>query len=314
LNNALTERFNWPAENRDVWDGPPSASENSSVSAYVTIMRGCNFSCTYCIVPSVRGRELYRPMNTILDEVRERVASGAREIILLGQTVNSYRSDGADFADLLRAVDAVDGLKRIRFMSPHPYFLNDRMIRAMADCDKICRHLHLPLQSGSDRILRRMRRNYTVREFLDKVERLRRAVPDIAFTTDVIAGFPGETEQDFDVTLKVLETFDPCSAYCFKFSARPGTDAAAFEDPIPEVEIERRQLRLLKAVESRMQSHLNSWIGREVQLLMENEREGHIEHYFSARLEQPRSAGQLVPCVVTAASRTGLNCKNLEMS
>ena len=278
----------------------------SKASAYVTIMRGCNYSCTYCIVPAVRGRELYRPMATIVAEIRERVEAGAKEVVLLGQTVNSYRSDGADFADLLRAADGVDGLARIRFMSPHPFFVNERMVQAMAECPKVCRHLHLPLQSGSNALLRRMRRNYTVEEFLAKVERLRRAVPGIVFTTDVIAGFPGETETDFEATLAALEAFDPSSAYCFKYSARPGTEAAAFEEQLPEAVIEERQKRLLKSVESRMENHLRGWIGREVEVLLDDERNGHIEHYFSARLDAPARAGELVSCVVTGMCRTGL--------
>lgn len=328
LDQALRERFDWASENSGVWKtGDRNTSTEASsktpigqgrgevfrspASAYVTIMRGCNYSCTYCVVPSVRGRELYRPMETILSEMREKAAAGAKEVILLGQTVNSYRSEGADFSDLLRAANGVDGLLRIRFMSPHPYFLNDRMIQAMAECPKVCRHLHLPLQSGSDRILREMRRNYTVQEFLDKADRLRRAVPGIAFTTDVIAGFPGETENDFEASLKVLESLDPCSAYCFKFSPRPGTQAASFDGQIPESEREERQLRLLQAVEARMQEHLNRWIGKQVEILFEDECGGHIEHYFSARINGRETPGELLPCTVVAASRTGLEANVL---
>ncbi len=169
------------------------------VSSYVTIMRGCNYSCTYCIVPYVRGRESYHPMEQVIDEVRARVSEGAREIMLLGQTVNSYqrdgqRSRGTDFADLLEAVGAVEGVERIRFMSPHPYYMTERVIEAMATVPEVCEGLHLPLQSGSNAMLRKMQRNYSREGYLDLVQKLRRAMPEITISTDVIVGFPGESE------------------------------------------------------------------------------------------------------------------------
>ncbi|MBI5202825.1 MAG: MiaB/RimO family radical SAM methylthiotransferase, partial [Elusimicrobia bacterium] len=228
LEQALEERFDWTEA-----DGPAPASE-ASVSSYVTIMRGCNYSCTYCIVPSVRGRELYRPFETILSETRRRVDAGAKEIMLLGQTVNSWRADGRDFADLLRAVGAVDGVRRVRFMSPHPLFVGERMIAAMAETPAISPHLHLPLQSGSDPVLKRMRRNYTAAEFLEKAAAFRRAVPGAAVSTDVIAGFPGETEADFQATLDAARELDPSFTYCFKFSPRQGTDAAGYGETVEE--------------------------------------------------------------------------------
>src|SRR5881296_4560612 len=170
---------------------------NEKVAAFVTSMRGCNYSCTYCIVPSVRGREIYHSVDQILGETRDRVAEGAREITLLGQTVNSYRSGTARFADLLEAVATVEGVERIRFISPHPYYMTDRVIDSMAEVPQVCEALHLPVQSGSTTMLRKMLRTYTREQYLDLLSRLRRAMPGMTISTDVIVGFPGETDADF---------------------------------------------------------------------------------------------------------------------
>jgi len=177
-----------------------------TVSSFVTIMRGCNYSCTYCIVPSVRGREIYQPVETVLGEVRDRVREGVREITLLGQTVNSYhdrsRSVGSrgrdtDFSDLLEAVAGIDGVERIRFMSPHPYYMTDRVIESMARVPQVCEALHMPVQSGSNSMLKKMARNYSREEYLRLIGKLRAAMPEMTISTDIIVGFPGETDADF---------------------------------------------------------------------------------------------------------------------
>ena len=307
LEEALRRRFDWKKENRGVW--PKAGPARAPVSAYLTIMRGCNYACTYCIVPAVRGRELYRPFGTILEEARRLAASGARELMLLGQTVNSYREGGRDFADLLRAVAAVEGIERIRFMSPHPHYLTARMIEAMARTPAVCPHLHLPVQSGSDRILRRMRRNYTVRQFLDRVDALRAAVAGVEITTDFIAGFPGETEAEFEASLDLVRRLDPAATFCFKFSARDGTEAASFDGRIPEAVIERRHQRLLQLAESRRQAHLEAQVGRTVRVLLEDGRHGHTEHYFNARLEKAARPGTIVEASVVSTAATGLRCR-----
>lgn len=306
---ALRRRFDWAAENAGVWPGlrAPEERPASPASAFLTVMRGCNYSCSYCVVPLVRGREAYRPLQAVLEEARERAEGGAREIMLLGQTVNSYRGPGGeDFADLLRALDGVEGLERVRFMSSHPFHLNERMLRAMAECRTACPHLHLPLQSGSDRVLRAMRRNYTAAGFLDKVGRLRRAVPGIAVTTDLIVGFPGEDEDDFGRTLDALDRLDPCSAYCFKFSPRPGTAAAALPERVEEPVIESRHARLLSSVEARTRRHLRAWAGRRARVLLETPSSGRTEHFFRAKVDLPGKPGQIVSGTVAGASDAGL--------
>jgi tRNA-2-methylthio-N6-dimethylallyladenosine synthase len=221
-------------------------------TAYVTVMRGCNYNCSYCIVPSVRGREKYRALPDIVAEIRQRAAQGHREVMLLGQTVNSYywRPDPAgtdvrDFADLLRAVQAIEGVEAIRFMSPHPRHMKPKVIAAMAESPKVCRHLHLPLQSGSDAVLARMKRLYSASEYLDIVRQLRAAMPEIKLTTDVIVGFPGETETDFKQTLETFAKAAFDGVFAFKYSPRPGTVSADWPDDVPNEEKEARLQRVL---------------------------------------------------------------------
>src|SRR5215210_324664 len=209
-------------------------------SAWVTIQVGCDNSCTFCIVPIVRGPEMSRRMGDIVREAEELASDGVREITVLGQNVNSYGRDlGAgqyrpQFADLLRALDAVDGIDRIRFTSPHPKDLRPDTIAAMAECASVCEHLHLPLQAGSDRTLARMHRGYTAERYLDRLAAARDAIDDLAVTTDLIVGFPGETDADFDRTLEVVDEAQYDAAYTFVFSPRPGTPAADMtEDFVP---------------------------------------------------------------------------------
>lgn len=312
LEEAVRERFDWGPERESFPDHQPKGAAHSESSAFVTIMRGCNYACTYCIVPSVRGRELYRPFDTILEESRRAVAAGAKEIILLGQTVNSYKApSGEDFSDLLRAVDSVSGVERIRFTSPHPFYLNDRLAAAMAECGRVMPHLHLPAQSGSDRLLKAMRRNYTVEEYLERTGRLRTLIPDLALSTDLIVGFPGETEAEFRMTLDFVEKGDFCSAYCFKFSARETTPAAAMEGKIPEPEIERRLDLLLKAVNARTRKHLRAMVGTRVKLLLEDKTDGRTQYHFKGRLDAPGEPGSIVEAEVTGHSPTALKCTAL---
>lgn len=211
-------------------------------------MRGCNYNCSYCIVPQVRGRELYRPMDQILKEIRDKVGQGFKEVMLLGQTVNSYycrQSIIYDFSDLLREADAIDGLERIRFMSPHPKHLRDRTIAAMSECAKVCHHIHLPLQSGSTRMLETMKRLYTRQEYIAIVQKLRAAIPDISITTDIIVGFPGETQPDFEETLSLIREIKFNGLFAFKYSPRPGTSSAQMEDDLADFEKEDRLQKVL---------------------------------------------------------------------
>ena len=204
--------------------------------AWLQISQGCNCVCSYCIVPSTRGREVSRPPGELLAEVERLAADGVREVTLLGQNVNSYGRDlrGDDrmsFAELLRAVDAVEGIERIRYTSPHPKDMREDVIRAHAECGSLCEHIHLPLQSGSDRILKAMRRTYNRRRYLDRVALIREHVPDCALTTDIIVGFPGETDEDFERTLEVVDQVGYDGAFTFIFSPRRGTEAAGLGEP-----------------------------------------------------------------------------------
>ena len=216
------------------------------ISAMVTIMQGCDNFCSYCIVPYVRGREYSRPSAGIIAEIEELVAAGVKEVMLLGQNVNSYglKTPGElSFPVLLRRVAAIPGLRRIRFTTSHPKDLSDELIAAFAELDNLCPALHLPLQAGSDAVLERMGRGYTAASYLEKVEKLRRARPGIALTTDIIVGFPGESEADFGETLRLLEKVRYDQIFSFKYSVRPGTRAAAFPDGVPEEEKKERLSR-----------------------------------------------------------------------
>lgn len=216
--------------------------------ALVNIMFGCNNFCTYCIVPYTRGREKSREPEAIVDEVKGLVADGVKEIMLLGQNVNSYDGNGTSFAELLKMLNDVDGLERIRFMTSNPKDLSDELIEAFAVCDKLCRNLHLPIQSGSNRVLKRMNRKYTREDYLKLIEKLRKTVPDVTLSTDIIVGFPGETNEDFEETLSIVKEVEYDSAFTFIYSIRKGTPAEKFEDQIEESEKHRRFDLLVNAV------------------------------------------------------------------
>jgi len=267
--------FDARGEAADAWspENDYTAYTRGFPVGHVTIMRGCNYSCAYCIVPRVRGREIYRPAESVLAEVGQKAAAGCSEILLLGQTVNSYRpADGPiqDFADLLRAVDKVPGVRRLRFMSPHPFYVNERFAAAVAESPNVCPHMHLPVQSGSTPVLRRMRRNYSRADFLARAALLRRFVPGIALTTDIIVGFPGETDDDFKDTLSLIDEADLDGAYSFKYSPRPGTDAAEGPDDVPREKKEERLAVLLESLERRAQEKTARLIGTAQEVLVES--------------------------------------------
>ncbi len=239
------------------------------VSAFVPIMYGCNNFCTYCIVPHVRGRERSRQPAEIISEVTETVRAGFKEITLLGQNVNSYDGGGKSFAELLRDVEKIAGLERLRFMTSHPKDLSDDLISAMAGGGKICEHIHLPVQYGSDEILRRMNRVYTVEKYIALVEKIRRAVPNISVTTDLIVGFPGETDETFAETLEFLERVKFDMAFTFIYSRRTGTPAAEFPNQIDEA-VKHARLEKLMALQNRISLEKNLALdGAEVEVLVE---------------------------------------------
>jgi tRNA-2-methylthio-N6-dimethylallyladenosine synthase len=245
-------------------------------AAWVTIQIGCDNSCAFCIVPAVRGKEQSRRLGDIVREVEELAADGVTEVTLLGQNVNSYGRDlGAGqykprFADLLRAVDAITGIRRVRFTSPHPKDLRPETIAAMAECGSVCEHLHLPLQSGSDRTLARMHRGYTAERYLERLRAARAVIPDLAVTTDVIVGFPGETEEDFAATLEVVEEAGYDAAYTFVFSPRPGTEAAAWTDEfLPQWVTAERMRRLTDVVERSALARHEARVGKREEVLVE---------------------------------------------
>jgi len=241
------------------------------VKAWIPVQRGCDYRCTYCIVPTTRGPERSRPLADVVREVRQATEDGTTEVVLLGQTVNSYSDGAADFADLLRAVGAVQGVRRIRFTSPHPNDFSDRVIAAIAGTPAVCEHVHLPMQSGSTRVLRRMLRRYTREGYVDCVSRLRGAIPGLALTTDVIVGFPGETEDDFSDTLGVVRDVGFDDAYTFKFSLREGTPATRFppEDTVPDEIASDRLARLIDTVRSGTRARHLSLLGTQHEVLAE---------------------------------------------
>jgi tRNA-2-methylthio-N6-dimethylallyladenosine synthase len=243
------------------------------VKAYVTIIEGCNEFCSFCVVPYTRGHERMRPRADIVAEVREAAGTGHREVQLLGQIVNHYQAPddpACDFTGLLEAVHDIPGIDRIRFASPHPRHVTDRFLTAMARLPKICRHLHLPVQSGSTRVLAAMRRRYTRESYLDLVDRIRAILPDVALSTDMIVGFPGETAADFDDTLTLTGAVGYHSMFSFKYSARPNTLAdQRLDDDVPEAEKTRR-IVALQALQREIQTGLNErLVGREVEVLID---------------------------------------------
>jgi tRNA-2-methylthio-N6-dimethylallyladenosine synthase len=290
------------------------AKRERAFQGWVQISVGCNCVCSYCIVPSTRGREVSRPPHELVAEVERLAADGVREVTLLGQNVNSYGRDlGSEqrttFADLLAAVDAVDGIERIRYTSPHPKDMREDVIRAHAELAALCEHIHLPLQSGSSRVLKRMRRTYSRERYLDRVALIRERVPDCALTTDIIVGFPGETEEDFEQTLLLADQVGYDGAFTFIYSPRRGTQAATLPDQVPhEVKTERLQ-RLVAVVQRRAHERAQRFVGRTLDVLVEgpsrtdpSRLRGRSRHNKVVNFTGLGSPGELVDVDVTRAT------------
>jgi tRNA-2-methylthio-N6-dimethylallyladenosine synthase len=298
--------------------GDLPAHRERRFQAWVQISMGCNSVCSYCIVPAVRGREQSRTPGDIVAEVSRLAADGVREVTLLGQNVNSWGRDllpdvRTEFGELLRAVDAVSGIERIRFTSPHPKDFREPVIRAMAECAAVCEHTHLPLQSGSTRVLKRMRRTYGRERYLELVDRMRGGVPDLALTTDIIVGFPGETEEDFRETLEVVEDVRYDGAFTFVFSPRRGTEAATMTDQVPD-EVKRDRIeRLIDVVQRIARERNEERIGRVEEILVEGPSRtdpdvlrGRTRRNTTVNFHGTASAGDLVPVRIDGATSTTL--------
>jgi tRNA-2-methylthio-N6-dimethylallyladenosine synthase len=250
------------------YEDVPPVRENGP-TAFVTVQRGCDYRCTFCIVPYTRGPERSRRLEDVVREVTDLASTGTTEFTLLGQTVNSYHDGRHDFADLLRAVGRVDGVRRVRFTSPYPTDFTRRVIEVMADTPAVCEHVHLPVQSGSDVVLRRMLRRYTRREYLEVVRQLRDAVPGITFSTDLIVGFPGETDAQFEETLSLVAETDFDDAYTFKYSVREGTPAVRIRDHVSDEVASARLDRLIEAVRATARRKNAARVGQVHEVLVE---------------------------------------------
>ncbi len=251
--------------------------EQGKVTGFVSIQQGCNKMCTYCIVPHVRGREINRPLNDILKESTNLVQKGVKEITLIGQTVNSWKTDRYKFGDLLRMVAEIEGLLRIRFTTSYPRDLTQKMIDALKDLREICHHIHLPVQSGSNRMLSSMKRTYTREWYLDAVNRLRDSIPDMAISTDVIVGFPGETEADFNDTMKLMDEIRFDTSFSFKYSLRPGTPAAELADQVQNETASRRLTELQEFQRETTVKKNLSRVGQIEEVLIEGQSKNHTD-------------------------------------
>ena len=281
----------------------------SPQTAYTTVMRGCSLKCSYCIVPAVRGPAVCLSPEAVLEDAAAKLKAGAKEIVLLGQTVNSYKYGKTTFSELLKKTLALPGLARLRFMSPHPVYFDDAFTALLASEPKLARHMHLPVQSGSDRILRLMRRGYTRGAYLGLLERLRGAAPDLAVSTDFIVGYPGETEQDFADTLALVEEGRFSLAYCFKYS--PRTDRPEMSATISEAEMEARLEKLLAAVKKNSRLVLNERIGKIEEVLFETETYGRASGNFAVRVKAGGTPGKVEKVLTAGAEKNTLNGKIL---
>jgi tRNA-2-methylthio-N6-dimethylallyladenosine synthase len=285
--------------------------------AWIQISQGCNCRCSYCIVPSTRGREQSRPADELVAEAGALAAQGVREVTLLGQNVNSYGRDlrpRESFSGLLAMIDAVDGIDRIRYTSPHPKDMREDVIRAHAELPALCEHIHLPLQSGSSPILKAMRRTYDRERYLDRVALIREHVPDCALTTDIIVGFPGETEADFERTLEVVERVGYDGAFTFVYSPRRGTEAATLSDQVSHAVKRERMERLVEAVQRRARERAQRFVGRTMEVLAEgasrtdpNRVRGRTRHNKTVNFDGTARAGELVEVEIEAATSQTLS-------
>ena len=283
---------------------------------WMQISQGCNCVCTYCIVPSTRGREVSRPAAELVAEAERLAADGVKEVTLLGQNVNSYGRDlspRVPFSELLAMIDTLDGIERIRYTSPHPKDMREDVIRAHAELPSLCEHIHLPLQSGSTAILKRMRRTYNQQRYLDRVALIREHVPDCAITTDIIVGFPGETEEDFQQTLDVVEQVRYDSAFTFIFSPRRGTEAAQFDDQIPHPVKRERMERLVEAVQRIATGRAQRFVGRKLDVLVEGpsrtdpeKLRGRTRHNKTVNFTGVAQPGDFARVEITSATSTTL--------
>src|SRR6188472_721227 len=290
------------------------ARRERTFQAWVQISQGCNCACSYCIVPSTRGREASRPTAELLAEVCGLAADGVREVTLLGQNVNSYGRDlrgeqRTSFAKLLREIDGIDGIERVRYTSPHPKDMQEDVIRAHAECDSICEHIHLPLQSGSSPILKAMRRTYNRERYLDRVALIREHLPDVALTTDIIVGFPGETDADFEATLEVAETVGYDGAFTFVFSPRRGTEAAGLDGRVPHPVKKERMARLVEVVQRRARERAERFVGRTMDVLVEgpsrtdpSRLRGRNRHNKAVNFEGTAQPGEIVDVEISSAT------------
>ncbi|HEX7928947.1 MAG TPA: tRNA (N6-isopentenyl adenosine(37)-C2)-methylthiotransferase MiaB, partial [bacterium] len=299
----------------------PTASPlaENGVVAQLAITKGCNNFCTFCIVPHTRGREVSREPENIVAEARRLAARGVKELLLLGQNVNSYKANGVDFVALLEMLHDVPGLERLRYTSPHPKDFNDRLAAAHRDLPRLCEHLHLPFQAGSNRILKAMRRNHVIETYVEKLLRARELVPDLAISTDIIVGFPGETEADFLATLDVMRQVRFDQVYAFKFSPRTGTPAATMPDPVAE-DVKTERLTRLFDLHERTVGEINgAMVGTRQEVLVENrDREG-LGVWGRTRgnknvtvLDIVAPAGTLLPVEIAASRKFALVARAVE--
>jgi tRNA-2-methylthio-N6-dimethylallyladenosine synthase len=300
------------------FSGHLPAKRERQFQAWVQISQGCNCVCSYCIVPQTRGRERSREVGELVSEVERLAGDGVREVTLLGQNVNSYgrdlpRESRITFAELLARIDAVDGIERIRYTSPHPKDIREDVIRAHAELPALCEHIHLPLQSGSSRILKAMRRTYNRERYLDRVAQIREHVPDCALTTDVIVGFPGEDEDDFTETLAVVDEVGFDGAFTFIYSPRRGTEAATLDDQAPHELKRERMERLVPLVQRRARERAQRFVGRAEEVLVEgpsrndpSRLRGRNRHNKTVNFDGTAGAGELVVVEISEATSTTL--------
>jgi tRNA-2-methylthio-N6-dimethylallyladenosine synthase len=294
--------------------------------AWVQISVGCNCKCSYCIVPSTRGREVSRDPQELVDEIAQLAHDGVREVTLLGQNVNSYGRDlpketRIRFSDLLRQIDAVDGIDRIRYTSPHPKDMREDVIQAHAELPSLCEHIHLPLQSGASRILKAMRRTYNRERYMDRVAMIREHVPDCAITTDIIVGFPGETDEDFEETMEVVEQVRYDGAFTFIYSPRRGTEAATLESQVPHEVKRARMERLVDAVQRIQHERAQRFVGRTMEVLVEgpsrtdpSKLRGRTRHNKTVNFTGLAQPGEMARVEITGATSTTLAGEELLLS
>jgi len=309
------------------FSGSLPAKRERPHQAWVQISVGCNCVCAYCVVPSVRGRECSRPPGEVVAEVETLAADGVREVTLLGQNVNSYgrdlaRDERATFAELLRAVAGVEGIARVRYTSPHPKDMKADVIAAMAECPEVCEHLHLPAQSGSTRVLRAMRRTYSRERYLDLVVRLRESIPDLSLTTDLIVGFPGETDAEFEETLSLVEACRYDGAYTFIYSPRPGTEAAErMEDDVPAAVKRERIGRLVEVVQRTAAERAQRFVGSVREVLVEgpsrtdpSRLRGRLRQNITVNFTGSADPGTLAEVRIEGATSTTLSGREAEVA